>query len=419
MHQRFWSNPEWKKSLFFTAIAACLATAIAFFYLTMETGGLKNGLVRGNSAAAGILLEKHPELREDIIEAFTREAGGRELDAGLAAAAEYGYNESLPVRYIPILNKFTGQMYVSVGCLFLGFFLLFSMILYRAHVSFYRKVRETAQAAERIVEGDFSSRLGEGEEGDLSKLAHQFNQMAQVLELSLEKLRNEKTYLRDMVSDISHQLKTPLSSIKLYNDILQNATFKDPEEQRRFLQRTGEQIERMEWLVKNLLLLARLESGVIEFNYVTASVYDVLENAVETLRDKWETAGIHLSLDTQDKEIVLRHDPSWLMEAVSNIVKNSIEHTPQGGNIEIHLEATPVMVRMIFKDDGEGIASEDLPHIFRRFYKGRGKTAGSGTGIGLALAKAIVENHGGIISVSSQKGRGTSFVITFSRLLSG
>ena len=416
MQQRFWSNPEFKKSLFITAIAACFITAIALFYVGARFESLKNELIYNNSATAGILMEKHPELKEDIIEAFIREADDKEFGAGLAATGEYGFNNSLPIRLIPVLNGFSDKMLIAAGFLVFGCFLVFGLILYLTLASFYKKVRETTYAAERIVEGDFNSRLNESEEGDLSKLAHQFNQMAKVLEYSLEQLKNEKATLKNMLSDISHQLKTPLSSIKVYNDILQNAAAKDPNEQRRFLQRTEEQIERMEWLIRNLLLMARLEAGTIEFNYINAPVYETLENAVEILRDKWESGGIHLSLTVVDKSILLRHDPSWLTEAVCNIVKNSIEHTLQDGNIRIVLEDTPIMVRIIFEDDGEGISNEDLPHIFQRFYKGRNKNAGSGTGIGLALSKAIIENHDGIISVTSKKGCGSIFTVTFPKL---
>lgn len=416
MQQRFWSNPEFKKSLLITAIAACVAATVAVFYFLSGIEGLKNELIRSNTATAGILLEKHPEWKDDILGAFASQADEAEVKAGKAAAVEFGYNEGLPVRFIPVMDRYADRTMLASIALFLGVFLLFTLILSISHSAFYKKVRETASSAEHIVDGDFSRRLEEGEEGDLSKLAHQFNQMAQVLELSIEQLKKEKTYLKNMISDISHQLKTPLSSIKVYNEILQNASAKGPEEQMRFLKRTGEQIERMEWLVKNLLLLARLESGVTEFQYDDAPVCEVLENAVEILRDKWEAGGIELELSVSDREIRMKHDPSWLAEAVCNIVKNSIEHTPGGGHIRIAMESSPVMIRFLFQDDGEGISSTDLPHIFQRFYKGREKTAGSGTGIGLALAKAIIENHGGIISVESKKGSGTTFTVTFHRL---
>jgi signal transduction histidine kinase len=114
-----------------------------------------------------------------------------------------------------------------------------------------------------------------------------------------------------------------------------------------------------------------------------------------------------------DSTILLRHDEKWLGEAVSNIVKNSIEHTGAGGSIEIEIAETPLMTTVTVSDNGEGISGEDLPHIFKRFYRGRNNPHGSGTGIGLALAKAIIENEGGVISVRSVLGKGSAFTITF------
>jgi signal transduction histidine kinase len=169
----------------------------------------------------------------------------------------------------------------------------------------------------------------------------------------------------------------------------------------------------MEWLIKSLLKMARIEAGAIEFKKEEVSMLKTIEKGVEHLRSRAEDKGQLLEIKDPDGDIVFLHDSNWVAEAISNMVKNAIDHTDPGGRIEIGISETPIMVRVTIADNGEGIAEEDLPHIFERFYKGKNNIHGSGTGIGLALAKVIIENHQGRIAVKSEGGVGTIFTITF------
>lgn len=412
MERKVWTNPEFRAAILKTAITAILLSVLAFFYFSLVFGNMSRQLFDSNIATAGNLLQKHPELKEDIITAFTTEASPEELRTGLAAAREYGYTEGLPIALIPVLGRFSTNVLAAAVIPVICFFLT-GVLYYLSQKKFYAKIRETAYAAERIVEDDFNIRLDEHTEGDFSKLGHSFNQMAKRLELSLEQLRNEKIFLRNIISDISHQLKTPLSSIKVFNEILTSGKTVNDSDKNKFLVKSGEQIERMEWLIQNLLLMARLEAGAIEFVDEDKSIITTVESVIETLREKWEAKRQIISLVCPDGSISLPHDEKWLGEAIGNIVKNSIEHTGDDGRIAVKIDCSPVMTTLTVSDNGEGISSEDLPHIFKRFYKGKNNSHGSGTGIGLALAKAIIENEGGIIGVKSVAGKGSTFTITF------
>lgn len=413
MGQKILVNPEFKAAMLKMAITAILLSVLAFFYFYLIFGDMNRQLIEKNIATAGILLQKHPGLKEDIIIAFTEEADAVELQTGIAAAREYGYTDKLPINMMPVLGRFSTDILAGIAAIPVICFTLAVLMYYFSQRKLYGKIREAALAAERIVEGDFRIKLDEQSEGDFSKLGHNFNQMAKRLELTLEQLMNEKVFLKNIVSDISHQLKTPLSSIKVFNEIMAGRKSLDEADRERFLAKSGEQIERMEWLIQNLLLMARLESGAVEFTNEDKPLIETVENVLEALRGKWEAKGQKISLIYRDRGVKLTHDEKWLGEAIGNIIKNSIEHTGEGGSIVVEIAGSPVMTTVTVSDNGEGISSEDLPHIFKRFYKGRNKSHGSGTGIGLALAKAIIENEGGIIGVKSLAGKGSTFTITF------
>lgn len=416
MEERILSNPEMKDIYFKMAIAALTFTVFAVLYFGSLFGNFNKEIIDKNIAAAGILVQKHPELKQDIITAFTAEANAGQLKTGVAAALEYGYSNKLPVSVISLNSRYYLIILVSVIILSLLCFLSASMIAFHILKRIYQRVRKTANAAEKIVEGNFNIKLDDQDEGDFSKLGHQFNQMAKRLEMSLEQLKNEKIFLKNTISDISHQLKTPLSSIKIFNELLSGGNVKDAKDRDRFLKKSAEQMDRMEWLIQNLLIMARIEAGAVDFINEYKSLNHTIEAVVESLSEKWTGRGQNVSIICDSEEIFMLHDEKWLGEAMANILKNSIEHTVEGGLITVELSRTPLMTRIVVRDNGEGICSEDLPNIFKRFYKGRNNIRGSGTGIGLALSKAIIENQEGMIRVTSALNEGTTFTVTFPNL---
>ncbi|HEX2997149.1 MAG TPA: HAMP domain-containing sensor histidine kinase, partial [Anaerolineales bacterium] len=222
-----------------------------------------------------------------------------------------------------------------------------------------------------------------------------------------ELLQKDKTALSNLIADVSHQIKTPLTSLGVLADLLAEDP---PEEDRRiFIERLRAQLGRIQWLTSALLKLARLDAGTAAVKSELVDVRRLIERALEPLQIPLEIKNQRLEVHGDDNAS-FTGDLNWSAEALTNVVKNCIEHTPEGGRIEIRYSANALYAEILVSDDGEGIASWDLPNIFNRFYRGE-KAGENSVGIGLALAKAIFNAQGGDITVHSQRGVGTNFTI--------
>jgi signal transduction histidine kinase len=263
----------------------------------------------------------------------------------------------------------------------------------------------------RIDAGDYSLDVRDNGEGSFSLLKNDLYKVTVRLREQAELLQKDKTALSNLIADISHQIKTPLTSLGVLADLLAEDP---PEEDRRaFVERLRAQLGRIQWLVAALLKLARLDAGTAAFKSEPVDVRRLIERALEPLQIPLEIKKQRIEVHGDDGAS-FTGDLNWSAEALTNVVKNCVEHTPEGGKIEISYGANALYAEIIVSDDGEGIASRDMPNIFNRFY--RGANAGENSvGIGLALAKAIFNAQGGDIAVHSQRGMGTSFEIRLFR----
>lgn len=218
----------------------------------------------------------------------------------------------------------------------------------------------------------------------------------------------QNVYLADMLSDISHQIKTPLTSITIMTELLENPDL-PAEKREEFISKINQQVERITWLIKNLLTLSQLEADVLKLKKEKISVNALIRKACQPFEVMAEVKGVNLVIQTTE-EMNCSCDIHWTVEAVSNIIKNCIEHTPAGGKVIIFAEQNNFATNIQISDNGEGIAKEHLPHIFERFYKGA-NTSSNSVGIGLAMSKQIIMRQNGTVSVTSEKGAGTTFQI--------
>ena len=414
--RNFFSNPE-IRALALKLMTLALVTGIllmGFTYLLFTN--LNKTMIDKNISIMGRMVHRHPELKDQIIPMFIKEPSDEELQMGINHAKTYGYDESLPFEINMAIADFYKVQIFSLALLFLLAFSAFSVVVFFFLRGFYARVENTALAAQKIVDGDFNVKLPQEQEGEFSKLGHHFNEMARGLQLSLESLKMERVFLKDTISDISHQLKTPLSSLKMFNELLLDGAMEDTDTLVKFLESSQNQLERMNWLIKNLLKMAKIEAGAVAFDTRKESAMDTVYEALEPLEFKGEAKNLRIEVKETSPGISFNHDKKWLAEAITNIVKNCIENTPEGGRMDIRITENPVMARIIIEDSGQGISPEELPRIFERFYKVRSNTEGEGVGIGLALAKSIIEGQGGMISVKSSLGEGTSFTITFPKI---
>lgn len=249
------------------------------------------------------------------------------------------------------------------------------------------------------------------EEGELNKLFHKINSLASTLNAHAENELKSKEFLKDTISDISHQLKTPLTALNIYNGILQDESENLPAIQE-FAQLSEQELDRIETLVQNLLKITKLDAGTIVIDKKMENISEIMESVKRHFSFRVEKEGKVIGL-SGDRDLDLLCDRNWLTEAIDNIVKNALDHTEKGDCISIKWECFASVVQIIINDNGSGIHPEDLYHIFKRFYRSRYSKDTQGIGLGLPLAKAIIEAHNGTIEVNSELGRGTSFIINF------
>lgn len=311
------------------------------------------------------------------------------------------------------------QMSVEIFLLFVWVGFLFGAIILATTAIYFRRREQVYEEAEGVIsqyaENRFEKHLPAECTGALYQLFGGIEQLAQSLQARNETEQKARTFLKNMVSNISHQLKTPLAALNMYMEIIMDEPGNE-EAVKKFSRKSMQSLERMEQLIQALLQMARLDTGNIAFEKKPCLITEIVEQAVS---DLLERAG------REDKKILVQGRPEeiwccdweWTKEAVGNLVKNALDHTEAGGSIHIRWEESPAVFHLTVEDNGCGIAEEDIHHIFKQFY--RSSTSGNrqGAGLGLSLAKAIVEGQGGSLSVESRPGEGSVFRIAFPRQL--
>ena len=310
-----------------------------------------------------------------------------------------------------VVYQLCGQF--SLPLLLLGL-LAGGAVLAVCYAYFQRQDAQLAQAVAQVeayLAGDTAARIPCDEEGELYRLFHAVNSLAAVLNAHADKEQREKVFLKNTISDISHQLKTPLAALNIYNGLLQEEAADQPSIQE-FATLSEQELDRMETLVQSLLKITRLDAGSIVLEKHPENIADLMQD-IElhfAYRAKQEQKTLTL---TGPDDVTLLCDRDWLGEALDNLVKNALDHTAAGDTIALRWRRLPAAVQITVQDTGSGIDPEDLPHIFKRFYRSRRSQDVQGLGLGLPLAKAIIEAHDGAIEVDSEPGRGTTFTLDF------
>ena len=289
--------------------------------------------------------------------------------------------------------------------------LLTAIIYTGLHIWFvhrrYNEIAELSRSLDRILHGQ-DQILEDNAEGELAILRSEIAKMTLRLKESSDRLSDEKQELTRALADISHQLRTPLTSMNLTLSLLGRET--EPLRRAELVRELRRSLERIDWLVEALLKLSRLDAGVVVFEPETLTAADLAERALGPLRIPMELRGQSLVLATG--EAALTVDPAWTAEALGNVLKNCVEHTPEGGTLTLAARQTPVFTELTVTDTGPGIDPEDLPHLFERFYRGR-QAGENSVGIGLALARQIVTAQNGTIQATNRQDGGARFTLRF------
>ncbi|MBW9169638.1 HAMP domain-containing histidine kinase [Clostridium estertheticum] len=409
--KKYFINSELKISTVTLLFIMTLFLIITSLSLKLHHDNLKNDYIKNLGAIAERVVQKDPKMEKEIIPLITKEVSEEEATRGKTFLKEYGLTEDLEDQLFPYVSTTIIKNNYSIILIF-GFMASILFVLnYFQYSFFYKRIRQLTIAAKNVVEGEYDISINENLEGDFSKLAISFNSMRGIIKSNLSELQEEKKFLVDLLSDISHQLKTPLSSVILYNDIMVTKELTH-EQNELFLLNNQNQLEKMNRLIKNLLKLAKLDAKAIEIVKEEQSLNGTLHDSIEALESRAIEGQVKIIFNEKE-EIEFNHDVLWLQEAFINIIKNGIEHTPLGGSIKLTLMENPLYTRVTIEDTGEGMTEVDLPNIFKRFYKAKTAKRSDSIGIGLSLSKSIIEAHNGIIEVRSKVNIGTKFIITF------
>lgn len=345
---------------------------------------------------------------QEIIEILRKKSNGTQ---GTKLLESYGYNGDYV--YINQLNDEMKMTQIYETILTIAIFILTITIWTLYTIKQNKKIHEIDMYLKKVNSGDYTLKIEENSEDELSKLRNELYKTTVLLRETAENSKKENINLSNSLADISHQLKTPLTSIRIMIDNIYDNPDMDEETKMDFIKSINNQIEWISSLVVSLLKLAKFDAGTIVMNDENVNIIELINNVKDNLSIILELKEIDIILEyDHSKPIIVSIDYTWQLEALTNIIKNAIEHSKNNSKIHIKIEDSSVFTKIIIEDEGEGISKKDLPHIFQRFYKSE-KSSENSIGIGLSLAKTIIEKDNGYINVKSEEGKGTTFYIKY------
>lgn len=392
---------------FFLIFFMLLSVCTGFLFAISQISNAKAMYLTHDEAVASSLLEQG--VSKDVIAVALNNTEISEVGQTLLGAA--GIGRQTETCMLPFIYQF--QQFTYYALITISVFLI--LILAVGTLIFFWQRKHLYLQADKVltnyINGDYSCHLPQNYEGAIFQIFSSVEQLATMLQSKSETEHRAKEFLKDTISDISHQLKTPLAALTMYQEIIEGEPG-NYDTVKQFSAKMGVSLKRIEQLIQSMLKITRLDTGNIVFEKRSCYVAKVIDHAINelTTRAKNENKEILLQGDCEQLFIC---DKEWTSEAIGNIVKNALDHTESEGTVRITWENLPAMLRITITDNGRGIAPEDIHHIFKRFYRSKRSLDTQGIGLGLPLAKSIIEGQGGFISVQSELNMGTTFTISF------
>ena len=351
------------------------------------------------------VMEKYPEVKEeDILKIINNRD-----DSSENILEKYGYDDELS--YIKELRENINKNLINTAVL-IGIFGIASLSIFMRYVLIQEKeLKEINEYIKEVNNKNYSLKIEDNNDGELSRLRNELYKTTVILREAAENSEEEKEKLSIAIADISHQLKTPLTSIRIMLDNISDNPDMPQEIREDFIQDISKQVEHMSSLVISLLKIAKFDAGTIKMENEEIDAKKLIDSVINNLAILIEIKEIEVITKIDEKAIFIA-DYKWQQEALTNILKNAIEHSQPKSNIYIIVENTSIFLKIKIKDEGQGIEQKDLKHIFERFYRAKNCNEDS-IGIGLSLAKTIIEQNNGYIKATSEVGKGTLFEIKY------
>jgi len=403
-----WNQELKRLAMLFLAIFVT-ALALGNLCVRIYIGQVRNEYKQLLAVIFGNVLEAYPEVEEEELIWILNNK--ENVSVGASIMARYGILEGAESRSFAVQERQLALLQWGVT-----FFILLLMLALAVFFMSYIRQRQNGIArleayVDAVDLGIGGLEIEENEDDELSGLRNEIFKLTVLLRQQADRAVAQRHALADSVADISHQLKTPLTSLMVLADNLAEGTQLDESTRRRFLSEITRQLAGMSWLVTTMLKLSRFDAGVVELSKKEIQVQDFVDEVLDRLEATAEWKSITFKVILSGTEYVLA-DKGWTGEALMNIVKNAIEHSPEGSSVEISCEENDVYTQIQVRDFGVGITEEERAKMFQRFYNRKTNKEDS-TGIGLSLAKEIMEKQGGSILVDSKEGKGTSFKLRF------
>lgn len=399
------------KNIKLIIIPLTIVTIITCIVISMQTySQYKKISVITNEKISGIIeyiIKENPAIdTKNIIQILN----SNEYKDGEKELKKYGINIEEVNSIIAVQKQMKTNIILNIILI-----VLFS-VLYMAIIFIYlkqrdKKINQITQYINEIKNRKYDLNINENSEDELSNLKNELYKITIMLKEESEISRQDKENIKMSVEDISHQLKTPLTSIMIMLDNLKDNPNMDEDTKQKFIFEISKQVDWINWLVISILKLSRLEADVVKFSNNKINVKKFIDEIIGNLEIPIEIKNQKISIEG-DEDASFIGDYKWQQEAITNIIKNAIEHNKENGKITIKYEENVLFTKITIIDEGQGIAKEDLKHIFERFYKAQNSSDNS-VGIGLSLAKNIIEKNNGMINCKSEIGNGTEFIVKY------
>lgn len=396
------ADKKLRKTLFSIILTMTLAIASVFLVSSWISNDFQKQNEKVNANLVGYLVENY-DLDENEIISILEQQNNNYEDSGYDVFEKYG------IESWNICLNLKNKMIMIFSVVILLFTTIVFILVYFYLLKFDTSIRNISKYINRLLNKDYSLDIIDNDEGSLSALKNDIYKITVILKEQNEELKEDKMHLANNLADISHQLKTPLTSMLIMSDLLENDTL-SKEDQTKFLNVIRSQLKRIEWLVSSLLKMAKLDAKTVEFKKEKIYADDLILKATEPVNILMKEKNQRFILCGDNP--ILNIDINWTSEALLNIIKNCSEHTQKNGEIKAEIFDSVMYTEIVISDNGEGISSKDLPFIFERFYRAS-KSNTDSVGIGLAMSYSIITNQNATIHVKSKLDVGTTFSIRF------